>query len=138
MSDAVREMVVLDPTLAEHLGKPHWHGEAWAYADELPKQELALRKPLELTTFIREMALLCEHFRREELSEPLTQKYFAIVSEKLNEEQFLEAVKAAYTAELHWAKLISFLVNFHLEQQVPAQAAYTNLSLAAEVAKKLT
>lgn len=115
--------ILLDESLADKLGDDAWHGVAWCYENELPEKPLATYKKLSLPTFAREMTLLAAHFNRD-ISDPLMEKYFAIVSERLSEEKFLEAANAAYGEDLHWAKLIAFLVNFHQNQAVPAQEAY--------------
>ena len=119
-----RKMVVLDWALEEHLGKEHWRGEAWAYADELPPQMLVRYEPLDIDTFTREIALLAEHFNKNNLSEPLLERYFEILNKKLNKERFLAAVEAAYSTDLYWNQVIPFLATHHEQQQVAGAQAY--------------
>lgn len=133
-----RKMICLDDLLSEHVGKPAWHMEAWCYENEMPETEIVKYEPLDLPTFATEMSLLAEHFNKSELSKPLIDRYFQIVSAKLNRQKFLEAVEAVYSKSLYWSQVINAITTHHESNHVPSQASYQApvLKLAEQVVKR--
>ena len=111
-----RKMKLLAPDLAQHLGKPHWHGAAWLYEDELPKEPTHIVKfeRVSEVTFAREWALLREHHNLPEISEALSPRHFELIRE-LSEDKFLRAVRASYMANVYrtWSTLLEFLLSYN-------------------------
>lgn len=122
-----RAVTILDANApAAYVGKAAWKGVVWQFTDELPEAPSALerRQGVQMQTFVREMALLAEHFGRDKPSDPLIERYFELVSENLTEPQFVQAAKAALTADLYWSQLIGYLIGHPVSRHIPAQVAY--------------
>jgi len=126
------EQVLIDEQRPETLGLEAWQGVTWDYSENIrvpEPQTLTKTDDLSLETFMDEFTLLLEYFGKTKegkptLSQPLLQKLYQVLSSNLTETRFKAACEAVYFHDLYWAKLMHFLLNFHVDKNVLNSQAY--------------